>query len=49
MIALNLFLLYGVGEFKPPLEHHLEDDIKVGAIRLDTVNEELAFFWLDNP
>lgn len=41
-IARGFRLLDGQRELEAPFEHHLEDDIHIGAIGLDHVEEELT-------
>ncbi len=47
-IARGFRLLDGQRELEAPFEHHLEDDIHIGAIGLDHVEEELTGLGLLN-
>ena len=47
-VAREFLPLDGQRELEPPLEHHLEDDVKVGAVGLYAVDKELARFGLSD-
>ena len=40
-VAGDFFLLDRKRELESPFEHHLKDDIHIGAVRLDNVKDEL--------